>query len=109
MSDEIGAVTDEDFAATVLKSDTPVLVEFWADWCDACRRARPILDELAVEHGGETRFLRMDVDENPVTPSTNGLTAIPTIRVYVDGEVVRTIVGAKPKAALLAELADFIA
>jgi thioredoxin len=109
VTNEIGAVTDEDFAAIVLKSNTPVLVEFWAEWCDPCRRARPILDEIADEHGDEVRFLRMDVDENPVTPSAYGLTAIPTISVYVDGEAVRTVVGVKPKAELLAELADFFA
>jgi thioredoxin len=108
VNNKIGAVTDEDFAATVLKSDTAVLVEFWAEWCDPCRRARPILDELADEHGDEIRFLRLDVDENPVTPSICDLTAVPTINVYINGEVARTIVGVKPKEALLAELADFL-
>jgi thioredoxin 1 len=86
-----------------------VLVEFWAELCAPCLRLRPILDELAGEHGDKMKFVRMDVDENPLTPITSGLTAIPTISVHVNGEVALTTVGTKPKAALLDELADFLA
>ena len=109
MGDKMNAVTDADFETTVLKSDKPVLVDFWAEWCGPCRQVDPILNEIAGEHGDKITFVKMNVDENPVTPASYRVTGIPTINVYVNGEVARTIVGAKPKAALLKELAEFTA
>ena len=108
MGANFAAVTDADFETTVLKSEKPVLVDFWAEWCGPCRQVDPILSEIAEEHGDKLTFVKMNVDENPVVPSQYRVTGIPTMNVYHQGEVVKQIVGARPKAAILRELADYL-
>ena len=106
---DIQAVTDADFTETVLKADKPVIVDFWAEWCGPCRQVQPILKEIADEHADKITVVKMNVDENPQTPAQYRVTGIPTMNVYSGGEVVKSIVGAKPKAALLNDLGEFIA
>jgi thioredoxin 1 len=102
------AVTDASFATDVLKNDKPVLVDFWAVWCGPCRMVAPILEEIATEHADKISVVKLNVDENPETASTYGVTSIPTLNVYRGGQLVKTIIGAKPKAALLRDLAAFL-
>ena len=103
------AVTDDTFDAAVLKSAKPVLVDFWAEWCGPCRAVGPILDEIAGEHRDELTIVKLNIDENPKVAASYGIISIPTMSVFVGGEVVKQIVGAKPKAAMLKELAPFLA
>jgi thioredoxin 1 len=102
------AVTDADFETEVVKSSKPVLVDFWAEWCGPCKMIAPVLEEISVAHGEKLEIVKMNVDENPKTPASLGITGIPALFVYKDGEIVKQITGAKPKAALLRDLADFI-
>jgi thioredoxin 1 len=102
------AVTDATFNNEVLMSDKPVLVHFWATWSGPCRMNTPILQEIANEHPYTLSVVQMDIDANPVTPRTYGILQIPTMNLFRDGEVVVHIVGTKPKAALLQDLAPYI-
>ena len=102
------SVTDATFTADVLEHDKPILVDFWAEWCGPCRQVSPILEEIAGEHADKITIVKLNVDENPATAAEYGVVSIPTLNVYQGGQVVKTIVGAKPKALLLKDLEAFI-
>lgn len=101
-------VTDASFEADVLKSDKPVIVDYWAEWCGPCRQVAPVLEEIANEYADKLEVVKLNVDENPATSRKYGILNIPTLNVFSGGEVVKQIIGAKPKSALLRDLADFI-
>ncbi|HEX4832393.1 MAG TPA: thioredoxin [Trebonia sp.] len=102
------AVTDETFDAEVLKNDKPVIVDYWAEWCGPCRQVAPVLEEIAKEYAGKIDVVKLNIDENPTVSARYKIMAIPTMSVFQNGEIVKQIVGAKPKAALLRELAEYI-
>lgn len=97
-------VTDADFESVVLKSDKPVLVDFWAPWCGPCRALAPVIDELSEEYAGKVKVVKMNVDENPITPTKYGVRAIPTLVLIKNGETVEQITGGMPKANLISLL-----
>ncbi|MFC5996110.1 thioredoxin [Pseudonocardia hispaniensis] len=101
-------VTDASFEADVLKSEKTVLVDFWAAWCGPCRMVAPVLDEIAGEHADSLTIAKLDIDANPATARDYQVMSIPTMIVFKDGKPVKQIVGAKPKAALLSDLADYL-
>ena len=101
-------VTDADFAATIA-SDTPTLVDFWAEWCGPCKMMDGPLDELAGENAGKLTVAKLNVDENPTTMSSYGVMSIPTLIVFQGGEEKRRFVGARSKGQLVSELSDFLA
>lgn len=92
--------TDASFEADVLKSDTPVLVDFWAEWCGPCKMLSPVLDEVANELGNSVKVVKVNIDESPETPSQFGVRGIPTLMMFKGGELVSTKVGVMPKSAL---------
>lgn len=100
-------VTEATFAADVLASAKPVLVDFWAEWCGPCKMVSPILEEIAAEHPSLV-VAKLNVDENPQLAATYGVTSIPTMHVFQGGQIVKTIIGAKPKQALVADLAAYL-
>ena len=94
---EITDVTDATFQGEVLESDTPVLVDFWAEWCAPCRAIAPIVKELADDNGDKLKVVKMNIDDSPQTPGTYGIRSIPTVLVFKDGQVVSQLTGARPK------------
>ena len=97
-------VSDATFADDVLKSKEPVVVDFWAEWCGPCKMIAPALEEIATALGPKAKIVKINIDENPKTPSQYGVRGIPTLMVFKGGEVVERFVGAKPKSALQAVL-----
>jgi thioredoxin 1 len=95
------AVTDASFATDVLQSDTPVLVDFWAEWCAPCRKVAPVLEEIASEMGDKVRIVKLNIDENPETARAYRVMSVPTLTVFKGGEPVLSVAGAKPKGDLV--------
>ena len=101
-------VTDATFENEVLKSEKPVVVDYWAEWCGPCRMVAPVLEEIAKEHADKIEVVKLNIDENPAVSQKYGIMAIPTMNVFSGGQGVKQIVGAKPKSAMLKELAEFL-
>ncbi|GAA1058925.1 thioredoxin [Agromyces bracchium] len=102
------AVSEATFEQEVLQNEKAVLVDFWAEWCGPCRAVSPILDQIATEHSDKLDIVKLNVDENPGLAMKYQITAIPAMKVFKGGEVVRTVIGAKPKPILEQDLAEFI-
>ncbi len=102
VSDDIVYLTDDTFEDEVLKSDIPVLVDYWAEWCGPCKMIAPILDEIAADYKGRLKVAKINIDENPATPPKYGIRGIPTLMLFKDGNVEATKVGAVSKSQLVA-------
>ncbi|GGF36950.1 thioredoxin [Subtercola lobariae] len=101
-------VTDASFDADVINSEDTIMVDFWAEWCGPCRAVSPILDQIAEEHSDKIKIVKLNVDDNPQIAAKYQITSIPAMKVFRGGEVVKTIIGAKPKAALEHDLVDYL-
>jgi len=102
------AVTDASFEQDVLKSDLPVLIDFWAPWCGPCRMVAPIVDEIATEFEGKIKVFKLNTDENPNVASQYGIRSIPTLMIFKGGQKVDTVVGAVPKTTLSSTISKYL-
>lgn len=108
MSENLVQVTDANFDESVVNSDIPVVLDFWAPWCGPCRMMEPVLEEVAAEWGGKITVGKVNVDENPATATKYDILSIPTLLVFSGGQVVKKLVGAMPKKRLAEELAPWV-
>ena len=102
-------VTDATFVDEVINSQDTIMVDFWAEWCGPCRAVSPILDQIAQENPDKIKIVKHNVDDNPQMAMKYQITSIPAMKVFRGGEVVKTVIGAKPKPAIEADLAEFLA
>ncbi|TDQ55529.1 thioredoxin [Actinorugispora endophytica] len=102
------SVTDDTFDEVVLKSDLPVLVDFWADWCGPCKMLAPVLEQLAAEQEGKLTIVKLNADENQEIARRYDVMGLPTLNLYKNGEVVKQLVGAKPKRLIEKEIAEYL-
>jgi thioredoxin 1 len=101
-------VTDATFKEDVLTSDKTVLVDFWAEWCGPCKMVAPVLEEIAAEHSEKIQVVKLNIDENPETARDYRIMSIPTMSVFSGGKLVKSIIGARPKSAILSDLAEYL-
>ncbi len=104
-TEKVTAVTFNDL---VLKSETPVLVDFWAEWCGPCKAVAPILEEISNEYAGKIKIVKLNTDEEGPIAMKYGISSIPTMNLFVGGQIVKSIVGARPKPAIVKELSDYL-